>query len=204
MDNKEKNKEIDIVATGTTKTFEKAKNDDASLFSFAGGEECICELTRNASTECAAAMRRIKWRTHRNTRFIVYCMFFVILFIFAVYYFLSKTYYIAALTGMVGAFMLYIVLRGESFFVTGMSFDEENADGAVLSVKFCADNVYVFDGKALVTVDYKQITQYKPTSRYLFFKLKGVKQYPDGLLLLNDQVDAEQLEQITKKLITDK
>lgn len=204
MDEKEKTKEVDIVTKGATKTFDIVQSDDASLYSFAGGEECVCELTRSPSSECAAAMARIKWRTLKNTRFVVYSMFFVILVVFTVYYFITKAYYISALTGIVGAFMLYIVLFGESFFADGMSFDEEKEEGAVLSVKLCAENVYVFDGKTLAVVEYKQITEYKTTARYLYLKFKGVKQYPDGVLLLKEQAAPEGLELITKNITKDK
>lgn len=202
MDNNEITKEIETVSVGTTKTFDKAQSDDASLYAFAGGEECVCELIRHPSAECAAEMRRIKWRSFKNTRFVVYSMFFVILIVFAVYYSVTKVYYIATLAGMVGAFMLYIVLRGERFFVSGMSFDENADENASLSVKFCADNIYVFDGELLVVAEYSQVTQFKTTQKYIYLKLKGVKPYADGMLFPKNAVGEEQFASLLALLST--
>lgn len=200
MDNNEITKEIEIVPAGITKTFTKAQNDDASLYEFAGGEGVIAEFVRAPSEDCAKAMRRIKWRTVKNTRFVVYTMFFVILLVFSVYYAITKTYYIAALTGMVGAFMLYIVLFGESFFVSAMPFDEKGDKNSRFSVKLCENNLYVFDGEALSTAEYGQITQFKDTGKCIYLKLRGVKQFADGVILLKTEDNVEAVEEIIKKI----
>jgi len=132
MDN-EKTKEIELVSEGDTKTFDKAGDDDSALYAFAGGEECLFELTRTPCAKGAELLRRHNWYTHKNTRFVVYAMFFAILLVFSVYYAVVGSYMIAAFAGAVGAFMLYIVLCGHRYFVTGMSFDENgnNDDGEV-------------------------------------------------------------------------
>lgn len=200
MDNNEITKEIEIISAGTTKSFDMVQNDDASLYEFAGGERVISEFVRSPSQACVKAMRRIKWRTVKNTRFVAYTMFFVILLVFTVYYALTNAYYIAALTGIVGAFMLYIVLCGEGFFVNAMPFDEKGDNEARLSVKFTENKLYLFDGEALATAEYGQVTQLKDTGKYIYLKLKGVRPYSDGVLLIKTEKSSEELAEITSKI----
>ena len=182
-----------------TKTFEKAVNDDASLYSFAGGEDCVCEFIRTPSAACSMAMRRAKWMTHKNTRFVVYAMFFVILAIYAVYYTATGMYYIGGLAGVVAAFMLYIVLFGHNYFTEGMAFDASGGEGS-LCVKFCTDTVYIYDGKDLCTADYSQLVRLRQTRKYLFVKFKSVKPYSDGMVLTKSSVSAESLKTLMEHI----
>ncbi len=204
MDNNEITKEIDIASEDTTKTFDKAEEGDGALYRLAGGEECILEVVRTPSADCAMALRRIKWQTLSNTRFVVYSAFALILAVFAVYYAIFGTYYIAALAGVVCAFMLYIVFCGHKYLATGMDFDEKNIPNSILSIKFCVENVYVYNGTSLTVADYSQVTTFKVDKKHLYFKLKGAKTYPDGLVISKTELDGEKLNAVMKLLTKDK
>jgi len=201
MDN-EKTKEIELVSEGDTKTFDKAGDDDSALYAFAGGEECLFELTRTPCAKGAELLRRHNWYTHKNTRFVVYAMFFAILLVFSVYYAVVGSYMIAAFAGAVGAFMLYIVLCGHRYFVTGMSFDENGNNDAVLSCKLCTENIYLLDKGALSVVSYSQITAVKTKEVFLIIQLKNQKDYASGILLDKTSLSADQGQELFDLLVT--
>ncbi len=184
MDDKVITKEMDVVDNSATKSFDKVSNDSASLYEFAGGEECLCEFVRAPSYYCTQKMCRIKWLSLKNTRFVVYATFAVILGVFAVYYSVTGPYYVAAMTGVVCLFMLYILFFGQSYFVNGMEFDERAEKNATLSVKLCKNNMYIYDSKALTVADYSQITEYRITKKYVYLRLKNAKPYTEGLIVL--------------------
>jgi len=184
MDGKYNTKEIDLTDKSATKSFDKVQNDDAALYEFAGGEECLCEFVRGPSYYCTQKMCRIKWLSLKNTRFVVYATFAVILGVFAVYYSVTGPYYVAAMTGVVGLFMLYILFFGQSYYANGMEFDERAEKNVTLSVKLCKNNMYIYDSKALTVADYSQITEYKITKKYMYLRLKNAKPYTEGLIVL--------------------
>ncbi len=204
MDNNEITKEIEIVSEDVTKTFNKVQNGEGALYTIAGGEACLLESVRAPSVECAMALRRIKWQTHHNTRFVVYSAFALILAVFAVYYAVTGAYYIAALAGVVCAFMLYVVLVGHKYFAYGMEFDEKNDAVSTLSVKFCTNNVYIYDGTSLTVADYTQITSFKNTKKHIYFKVKGAKPYTEGVIIPKSNLDGEMVNAVTELFVKEK
>lgn len=196
MDDKLNTKEIDLTDKSATKSFDKVKNDDASLYEYAGGEECVCEFVRGPSYYCAQKTCRIKWLSLKNTRFVVYAMFAVILCVFAVYYSITGPYYIAAMTGVVGLFMVYILFFGQGYFADAMEFDERGEENTVFSLKLCKNNMYIYDSKTLAVADYSQITEYKITQKYVYLRLKNAKPYDVLFVLMPDSMEDDTLSQI--------
>lgn len=146
-------------------------------------EQPLYELVRTSSAGYAKMCKKLCWFGLHNSHLIIYTMFFLVLAVFALYYgFYNLDKTLCIFSALTAAFMLYVISFGPRLFAGGMEFDEKSEEGTVVCA-FYADNMCITCGKDTYTVPYTSITKFRYKKHCVYFRLKNIKAFPNGVIM---------------------
>ena len=174
-----------------------SEEDSASAYNLAGGEDVVYEFKRKSSGEYAAALRRMKWHSLDNARFIIYIAFFVVLLVFAVYYTVKSDYLVAIFAFAAALFMLYLVFFGHNVLLKGMESDESPESVDVLC-KMCSKNIYLLDNGRLEILPYSAVKKIKYNKKYICLLFKKSPIFGNGLILSAEDKNPAEIKEFIK------